>query len=611
MDEYVWIDIEADGLLDTVSKIHVLVIDDLRHGLKAYSKKDVAEGVCRLKDAVAAGNILVAHNGIGYDFPVLQRLCGLTIPIEQQEDTLVLSKLIYPDITRQLDESLVKQKTLFSFPKKPHSLEAWGLRLKEAKGDFKGPWEVWSQDMEDYCVQDVKVLRRLHEMLHQRKPKGQAVWLEHRVAAILTEQEHRGVVFNTTKAVTLYTELLKKKLSCENQLKQEFRPFYVKDGKPLIPKQDNKRYGYVKGCVVQKVKVVDFNPGSRDHIANRLITLYGWQPKVFTPTGRPEINETVINGLMFPCKALLAEYLKVTKLIGMIAEGDNAWLKLVKYGRIHGRVNPNGAVTGRATHHNPNLGQVPRVGSSWGAECRELFEPVRDKVMVGCDGSGLELRCLAHRMSLYDDGAYAKVVIEGSSDNGTDVHSINTRAIGFELRELYNVNGKQVKGRDIAKTFIYAFLYGAGDEKIGSIVGKSAKTGKALKTRFLKQTPALAKLLDAVKKASQRGWLKGLDGRIIPVRSQHSALNTLLQSDGAILAKRAMVYLYDTCKDNNWDANQLLWVHDEFQYECHPDLVQEVGEAGVRAWQQAGEFFNYRVPITGEYKSGTNWKETH
>jgi DNA polymerase I-like protein with 3'-5' exonuclease and polymerase domains len=232
-------------------------------------------------------------------------------------------------------------------------------------------------------------------------------------------------------------------------------------------------------------------------------------------------------------------------------------------------------------------------------------------VLVGVDLSGLELRCLGHFMARYDGGAYAKIVVEGSAKDWTDVHSVNCRALGFDPKEIYIVGGKQVKGRDIAKTFIYAWMYGAGDEKIGSIVGKGRAEGKRLKALFLSNLPALDALIKAVKDAARRGYLRGLDGRILHVRHQHAALNTLLQSAGALIAKKAMVLYPAMLTAHNLEAHQVLWIHDEFQVESKPEHAEQVGEVIVQAMQQAGAHFKFRVPITGDYHSGSSWAATH
>jgi DNA polymerase I-like protein with 3'-5' exonuclease and polymerase domains len=285
----------------------------------------------------------------------------------------------------------------------------------------------------------------------------------------------------------------------------------------------------------------------------------------------------------------------VQKRIGQLAEGDQAWLKKVgNDDRIHGSVITNGAVTGRATHSNPNMAQVPSVSAPFGTECRTLFHVPQGKSLVGADLSGLELRCLAHYMAKWDGGSYGRTLLEG------DIHTVNQNAAGLPTRNQ-------------AKTFIYGFLYGAGAAKIGSIVGKGAAEGQRLKSRFLKQLPALAKLVEAVQYASNRGYLLGLDGRKLFVRSSHAALNTLLQSAGALIAKQSLVEFDRLVLERGWSDKVKLvaWIHDEIQVETDEDIAEEVGTLAVRAFELAGTYFGFRIPITGEFRVGRNWAETH
>ena len=329
-----------------------------------------------------------------------------------------------------------------------------------------------------------------------------------------------------------------------------------------------------------------------------LSSLYGWKPTEFTDAGTVKMDETTLEGLKYPEVPLLIEYLTVEKRLGQLSEGKQAWFKAVKAdGRVHGRVNQNGAVTGRMTHSSPNMAQVPSSTSLYGPECRALFGVPKGKLQVGADASGLELRCLAHFMGRWDGGAYSKVILDG------DVHTTNQHAAGLE-------------SRNDAKTFIYAFLYGAGDAKIGSIVGKGAKRGAELKAQFLKGLPALDSLIKAIQQTVRKqGYLKGLDGRRVHVRSAHAALNTLLQGAGAIVMKKALVLLDERLQENglipglNYEfvAN----VHDEYQLEVDEELAETVGAAATDAIFRAGQHYGFRCPLAGEFKVGNNWHDCH
>jgi DNA polymerase I-like protein with 3'-5' exonuclease and polymerase domains len=325
---------------------------------------------------------------------------------------------------------------------------------------------------------------------------------------------------------------------------------------------------------------------------------YGWVPKEFTKTGVPQIDESVLEKLEYPEAKLLNQLFLVEKRIGQLAEGTQAWLKQVsRMGRIHGSVNTNGAVTGRMTHSNPNLAQVPSSSAYKGHECRALFGPPKGMVQIGADASGLELRCLAHFMSRWDDGAYANAVLNG------DIHTVNQEAAGLPTRNQ-------------AKTFIYGFLYGAGPEKIGEIVGKGRHAGVQLRRKFLNTLPALAALQMAIKnKVEATKTLKGLDGRTLSVRSSHSALNTLLQSAGALIMKKALVILDTDLQSRGLvpgiDYEFMLNIHDEFQIATRKEHSDHVASTAVACIRKAGEHFKFRCRLDGEAKVGASWADTH
>ena len=440
---------------------------------------------------------------------------------------------------------------------------------------------------------DAEVTARLFKLFLGTEGYSQrAVDLEHQVAHIIAQQERYGFSFDEAAARSLTATLLSRRAELESELQDAFPPWTIDE--VFIPKVNNKTRGYVKGEPFTKTHTVVFNPGSRHHIADRLKALHGWKPKKFTEAGTAIVDEDVLSELPYTEAKLLVEYLLVQKRLGMLAEGRNAWIKMSKQGRIHGEVITNGAVTGRATHRNPNIAQVPSVSAPYGQECRSLFGASDGRTLVGIDVSGLELRMLGHFMARYDEGKYAKEVVDG------DIHTVNQQAAGLETRNQ-------------AKTFIYAFLYGAGPDKIGSVVGSGRDAGLKLRTRFLDRTPALARLITAVKSAASRGYLLGLDGRRLHIRSDHAALNTLLQSAGALICKQWMVEVDNEIAARGWRplVQQSAWVHDECQFDCEPAIAEEFGQMAVECIGKAGEFFNINCPLTGEYKSGRNWAETH
>jgi DNA polymerase I-like protein with 3'-5' exonuclease and polymerase domains len=407
----------------------------------------------------------------------------------------------------------------------------------------------------------------------------------------------QGWTFDLKKAQNLYTMLIEQKDQIEKQLVETFGQWEEID-RVLIPKKDNKKLGYVKDMPVTKMKTVVFNPGSRVHIEKKLRET-GWEPTEFTDSGRAKLDENIISKIEQPEAQLLVKYLLIQKRTSQIGFGDSGWLRLVgEDGRVHGSINSLGTVTGRATHSNPNISQVPSNKVEYGAECRSCFSVPKGWKLVGADMAGLELRTFAHYLSSFDKGEYAKVVCEG------DVHTFNQEAAGLP-------------NRNMAKTFIYAWLFGAGDQKIGSIVGGSTKAGKELKERFLAKVPAIGKLKHSVDAAVTKGWVKGLDGRRLPVRSSHVGLNLLCQSSGSILCKTWLVSFYDQMVTNGYqhgyESDFVIcgWIHDELQVACREELAETVGQLLVEQAKSAGKPYDFKVPLDSSFVIGNNWSETH
>ena len=590
-------DIETNGLLDELDVCHSLVLIDMdtEEVLSCADQEgyvSIADGLTYLENA----ELLAGHNIQGFDFPALEKLNGFAYTGEIH-DTLIMSRLVWPDLKNN-DFSYIKKPQGAEFPRQligSHGLKAWGLRLGNHKDEYDGGWAEWSEAMQTYCVQDCRANLTFYNFIMSKKPTAQSVKLEHDFAHVIRKQEKHGFHFNEAEAHKLLAKLQGRQAELEAELQTAFEPWEVRE--PFVPKVNNKTRGYVKGVKTYKVKEIVFNPASRDHIADRLQKLRGWTPVAFTDQGKPKVDESVLAELEYPEAKLLNEYLMLNKRIDQLAVGQNAWLKMVKNGKIHGQVNTNGAATGRCTHNRPNVSQTPSINAPYGTECRSLFHAPAGYSLVGADLSGLELRCLAHMMARYDDAAYADVVVNG------DIHSVNQAAAGLP-------------SRSSSKSFIYGFLYGAGPAKIGSIVGGSEKEGKRLITKFMKATPAIKELRLAIAATVKKnGHLRGLDGRVLQVRSEHAALNTLLQSAGAILAKQATVFLYQNLTDRGYkwgeDWAQVAHVHDEVQLIARKEIADDIGSEAVKSFQLAGEHFNFRCPITGEYKVGNHWADTH
>lgn len=597
MASYVF-DIETDGLYADLTKVHSLVLRDVdTNDVYSYTPNEIEQGLRQMMEA----DELIAHNGINFDIPALSKVYPwFSVDRERVVDTLIISRLTFPNLGDR-DLRLVQTGRLESKFRGSHSLSAWGYRLGVLKGEFgqSTDWSEWSQEMQEYCEQDTEVTLHLWKHLSAMKPSQQAVELEHAVAWIISEQTRHGFLFDRAKADKLMQRLASERAAIDDELQTVFDPWIsaVEEKTPTrdVNYKSVTRHSTWAGASYTVIKHNVFNPNSRHHIANRLKALYGWKPKEFTDKGQPKIDENVLGRLSYPEAQKLSRAMMLQKRISQLGDGDNSWIGLAdEEGRIHGEVNTNGAVTGRMTHNKPNLAQVPSLKKEFGRECRELFTVPSGKKLVGVDVSGLELRMLAHYLAHFDNGAYGEEVVNG------DIHTANQKAAGLPTR-------------DSAKTFIYAFLYGAGSEKIGSIIGKGAKEGQKLKTTFLDATPALSKLITMVTKASNRGYLVGLDGRQLHIRSSHAALNTLLQSAGALVCKQWAVEMDKALIERGLkDRCQVVAnVHDEHQYECDEEIAEEIGKLSVECIKKAGQHFNIKVDLDGEYKVGNNWAETH
>lgn len=633
-----YFDLETDGLLPSVTKVHCLaIIDDDDNVYRYHGDAEVYDGALRLLEALERGEAICGHNIISFDLPVLNKIYGIEVFRTYRHlvvDTLVLSRLQYGNIGDTDIITLNRQLKTITDPKEAakykawynsnitghHSLKAWGYRLGNHKGTYaqehEDCWAEYNEDMMEYCVQDVRVTKTLKEYLDLQQYPQKAIELEHQAQWLMSQQERNGFCFDVDKAQALLKTLQLREADLRNNLRMQVPAI---PDKVFVPKRDNKTKGYVKGVPVQRYK--DFNPGSRDQI-KWLLAQHNYEPKnedLYDPdTGNLKMDDDTFTFIqqdpecpeeLRKLAELLAEYMLVTKRIGQLATGNKAWLKyLGADGRIHGTVNPCGAVSGRATHANPNIAQVPRVGNPYGKECRELFKAPDGWWQVGVDASGLELRCLAHYLYPYDKGAYAHEILNG------DIHTANQKAAGLPERNQ-------------AKTFIYAFLYGAGDAKIGRIVHGDAKDGKRLKKEFLAKTPAIAQLKQAIAdtlveqyhgkiKAWKRNYLKGLDGRPLHVRSLHSALNLLLQSAGALICKKWICLVEERMLAIGYDHGKdflfMAWVHDEFQMACRTEAIARVAiEVGQQAMREAQAYYKFRVQLDTEGKIGHNWADCH
>jgi DNA polymerase-1 len=612
-----WVaDVESDGLLWELTKIHSLV---LRH-VETSEIVSCADqpGYLPIQhglDLLAKADQLVMHNGISFDLRALNKVYpGLNLRSDCDiVDTLVMSRVLSPGL-----EPVDDQK--FSHIDKKyrgrHSLAAWGERLGVAKIKFqedqkKDPdvdnvWAVWNPSMQTYCEGDTLVTLELYKYFLTQELDPRCHELEHQFARVMSLQEDFGFPFNERAAYALVNTLKARRAEIDEQL-QEIFPAIVEE-----------RISAKTGRAL-KTKVTAFNPGSRQQVADRLRERYPEITFDSTEKGNPKVDDDVLEllGETYPEAKVLAEYQLLSKRLGQIAEGKEAWLKhCQRYGdgRIHGGVKTNACVSGRCSHVNPNMSQVPAVGAIFGAECRALFTAPAGWMLVGTDAAALELRALGAWLAHFDGGEYAKLV----STEGFDIHSYNAKLFG-----IWDGEGEiQKSQRNLSKSCIFAVCYGAGARKVGSLFypkeseQKMMQKGKEVIDTFYKRLPAIKKLKDKItERVNSRGYLTGIDGRHLQIRSAHSALNQLLQSTGAVLMKKATCILYDDMTSQGYvhgkDYAFCGFFHDEWQLAVKPEYVDILQSTSIKAIEKSGQYFNLLCPFTGESRSGLNWKETH
>lgn len=563
------VDIETNS---TASHIWLCCTKDIDTG-EVWTWKEATD---ELREYLNKAEVIVGHNFISFDAPILNRLWNTKIRLSQIHDTLILSRLLNP----------VREDG--------HSLDSWGNRLGLMKIDYSKIWswitgtfldknnssqpfdEPVMNLLEYYCIRDVELTGKLYEHLRAEQEKTKtsesAFQLEMQTQSIIAVQERNGFKLDMPYAMSLLSTI-----------KGEMDGI-VSNMRLVFPDIVHTRVSEKTGKML-KDKVEVFNVGSRQQIASRLMGL-GWKPTKFTEKGSIIVDEAVLEGVNIPEAKFIARYLMLQKRSSML----ESWLEKVgNDGRVHGKVITIGAVTGRCTHSDPNMAQVPAVRAEYGKEFRSCWIVDSGNVLVGTDLSGIELRCFAHYLN---DEDYTNEVVNG------DVHTRNQHAFG-------------VDSRDLAKTILYATLYGASAGKVGRIIGGSDKDGKRIIDNFGKSVPAYKRLKEKVERLAEKGTLPGLDGRRLQVRSPHAALNTLLQSAGAIIAKKWLVCAKANLNKAKIPYKQVAFVHDEAQIEVAEKYATQVGEIMVQSAEQAGLELGFRCPVGAEYKIGRNWSECH
>jgi len=492
----------------------------------------------------------IMHNGISFDAPLLNKFTGSDIKIDQIDDTLIKSQLYNP------------------IRDGGHSLESWGNFFNHKKGDYHD-FSHFNEEMLKYCYTDTAVTMETYDYLQEegKKFSDESYDLERKVRGIVDKQQRNGFAFDLMKGMTLEAKLMDELHSLEEKAHDMFPPTIVE--------------------LKTKTKEIPFNIASRKQIAERLMKK-GWKPTKKTDKGNVIVNEAVLDTIDMPEAKMFSRYFLLQKRTGLL----KAWIQACsEQERVHGRVLTLKTITGRMAHHSPNMAQVPAVYSPYGKECRELWTVSNPEThqLVGTDASGLELRCLAHYMN---DAKFTNEVLTG------DVHTANMKAAGLS-------------NRDQAKTFIYAFLYGAGPAKIGSVVGGNSSDGQKLIGKFLKNMPALNKLRKDIGAVASKGLIRGLDGRMLHIRHEHAALNTLLQGAGAVVCKRWLVEMDRMIWEHGLDAKLVASVHDEYQFEVAKPDIESFTKVTKEAMYTTQEILNFKCDLDSDFKVGNNWAETH
>ena len=669
--EDVVFDIETDGLLDGLTRIHCLVLKDLDTGQVLSCTDDSPEHspIFQGLQVLSQAKRIYGHNIIGFDLPALQKVYPEWTTQAKYFDTYIMTQQRYAHI-KESDYQRAAGGKLPSHLIGGQGIEAWGYRLGIQKSDFTSwceqngieePWAQWRPEMQTYCEQDVEVNEVLVRKLRKAGLSRQALDCDHDLYWYLAQQERNGWPIHEENLRNLIVDLTTRKQELESVLIDHFGSWYIPNG-TTTPKREMKRKTSTPGVkewitvgsTYTKIKLNEFNPNSRDQIIDRLKKAHGWVPTEFTKGGKAKLDEDTIKGLDFPIATEMQEYLMVSKRIGQVSAGKKAWTKHMRADGYQGGVITGqqhihhsirrSTVTHRGIHSFPNLGQVPASHSPYGPECRSVFtvpgNGEGDWVLVGSDADGLELRMLAHYLHPFDGGKYAEALLNGKKENKTDVHSINAAALGLT--------------RDDGKTWVYAWLYGSGNENLGSIsdctpaeiekfkdTKKWAKEveyrkrkglplddrkiawavkGAKQKADFLRKIPALAELKAKIDEAVGRGYLTLPDGRRTYIRSAHSALNFLLQGAGAVVCRhwivefnRRLMERFGTPAGGGWQYAWAAvgWIHDEVQVAVRREHAEEVAQILIDSMPPIGELFGWRLPLVANADIGPTWRETH
>lgn len=618
-------DLETNGLLDVVTKVHCLVIGTEDGQIHSYADQPGHQPIWKGLEQLATATTLVAHNGLGFDLPVLAKLYPTWKHTAKVRDTLIMAKLVWPDIIRT-DFALANAGKLPPNRRGSYSLEAFGYRMRKLKGEYakemeaKGidPWAAWNPEMQEYCVNDVEVTTALWLKIKEKRFSEECFDLEHDFQALMNKQEANGVLFDEPAAAKLYAALLKEQAEVRARLSAAFPEYWLR-GEVITPAKtttyrDPRRPSPTAGAPFQRISRWRFDVAKAASVVEALRSKYEWKPTVYTKkTGEPKVDEDTLKVLPYPETQDILHAMLINKRLGQLAQGTAALMRSVKQGRIHGRVDGQGTVTRRCAHKSPNIAQVPNASSLYGKEFRSLFVADPGKVMIGFDVSGFQLRGLAHYLAPYDDGRYITDVTTG------DVHTRNADVWGL----------KSGIRRALSKTATYSYLFGCYPGKTGTFIiedlrnagedvsgANTYKLGQAAQDRFTSNL-GLDRMLKAATKAaaSRGGYLKALDGGLLKVRENRVILACLLQSAEAVIMKKMGLLFVEKLAQEGLLEGRDYWlalhVHDEQQVIAEEKYAELIGAAFHAALQAAAQHFRFRCPLDGEVKVGRNWHETH
>lgn len=433
--------------------------------------------------------------------------------------------------------------------------------------------------------------------------------IEQQTAKIMFEMEQYGWLVDKERILVLIQDLTDRIAAIDAQVLPRIplksKPFGAEVSKPFKVNGELKAlvldfWGEDSGSVCGphcRILWQEINLGSDSQVKEYLLSV-GWKPlewnynKKTREITSPKLTEESFDSLLDDTGLLVAERMKYKHRKSQL-EG---WLKVIRDdGRIS-QIISGLTPTGRYTHRQ--IVNVPGGDAVYGHEMRSIFIAREGYKIVGCDAKSCQLRMLCHYMG---DEHYTQAVLHGKREDGTDIHSVNMKMTEGMITVIR-----------IAKNFIYGLLFGAQDPKLGAILGGSPADGKRLRAKFMKNLPALAKLVRGLEDAQKgRGYLVGLDGRKLFVRAPHMLLVYLLQSAEAILMKAAICFLEDMIKKEELDAHFVAFVHDEVQLEVREDHAERVSQLAELAINKAGNFLGLKVPAEGDASVGNNWSETH